>query len=99
MEKYKYNDEEFRFMENSGVPFGIYQVIDEQIYTIVLTKGFLDLFGYADMPREEVYQMLLMCNGIPIDICINKKDLFGEPEVGRRFKGSVWLQGWLDWLS
>lgn len=48
---------------------------------------------------EEVYQMLLMCNGIPIDICINKKDLFGEPEVGRRFKGSVWLQGWLDWLS
>ena len=48
---------------------------------------------------EAVYQMLLMCNGIPIDICINKKDLFGEPEVGRRFKGSVWLQGWLDWLS
>ena len=58
MGKYKYNDEEFRFMENSGVPFCIYQVIDEQIYTIVLTKGFLDLFGYADMPREEVYQML-----------------------------------------
>ena len=58
MEKYKYSDEEFRFMENSGVPFGIYQVIDEQIYTIVLTKGFLDFFGYADMPKEEVYQML-----------------------------------------
>lgn len=48
---------------------------------------------------EEVYQMLLVCNGISIDVCINKKDLFGEPEVGRRFKGTVWLQGWLDWLS
>ncbi len=58
MEKYKYNDEEFRFMENSGVPFGIYQVIEDRIYTIVLTKGFLNFFGYADMPREEVYQML-----------------------------------------
>ncbi len=48
---------------------------------------------------EHVYQMQLRCNGIPIDICINKSDLFGEPEVGRRFKGTVWLQGWLDWLS
>ena len=58
MEKYKYSDEEFRFMENSGVPFGIYQVIDGRIYTIVLTKGYLDFFGYSDMPKEAVYQML-----------------------------------------
>lgn len=57
MGRYKYGDEEFRFMENSGVPFGIYQVIEDRIYIIVLTKGFLEFFGYDDMPKEEVYQM------------------------------------------
>lgn len=45
---------------------------------------------------EEVFQMTLMCNEIPMDICINKRDLFGEPKVGRRFKGVVWLQGFLN---
>jgi len=45
---------------------------------------------------EELFQMGLRCNGIYIDICINKKDLYGEPKVGRRFKGNVWLQGILD---
>ncbi len=44
---------------------------------------------------EEVYQLGLICNGIHIDICINKIDLIGEPEVGRRFKGNIWLQGFL----
>ena len=45
---------------------------------------------------EELYQMSLLCNGLPMDICINKKDLYGEPMVGRRFKGSIWLQGHLE---
>jgi hypothetical protein len=27
------------------------------------------------------------------DLTINEKDLLGEPEVGRRFKGNVWMQG------
>lgn len=45
--------------------------------------------------KEELYQMTLLCNGLPIDICINKKDLYGEPMVGRRFKGTIWLQGHL----
>ncbi len=48
---------------------------------------------------EAVYQLQLLCNGLLMDVCINKYDLFGEPEAGRRFKGTVWLQGWLDWLS
>lgn len=42
---------------------------------------------------EKVYQMELECNDMNFNICINTKDLIGEPEVGRRFKGSVWLQG------
>ena len=47
--------------------------------------------------HETVYQMTLMCNEIPIDICVNKEDVFGEPEVGRRFKGNIWLQGFLNY--
>lgn len=43
--------------------------------------------------KEKVYQMNLECNDMNFDVCINAKDLIGEPEVGRRFKGSIWLQG------
>lgn len=43
--------------------------------------------------NEEVYQMTLDCNGLIFDICINRMDLMGDPDVGRRFKGVIWLQG------
>ena len=42
---------------------------------------------------EEVYVMTLNCNELKLDICINKEDLLGEPMIGRRFKGNIWLQG------
>lgn len=42
---------------------------------------------------EELYSMILVCNEMKIKICINKQDLLGEPKVGRRFKGNIWLQG------
>ncbi|MDD3337635.1 MAG: DUF3881 family protein [Lachnospiraceae bacterium] len=45
---------------------------------------------------EELYQMELVCNDIRMDVCINKESLMGEPEVGRRFKGIVWLQGYVN---
>ncbi len=43
--------------------------------------------------KESLYQMRLECNDIELEICINAKDLLGEPEAGRRFKGVIWLQG------
>lgn len=45
------------------------------------------------MTQEEVYVLHLICNGMPVTVCINAKDLLGEPKVGRRFKGGLWLQG------
>lgn len=42
---------------------------------------------------EAVYIMTLNCNDIIFELCINERDLFGEPVVGRRFKGDIWLQG------
>lgn len=42
---------------------------------------------------ELVYELSILCNDLQFDVCINKDDLLGEPEVGRRFKGLIWLQG------
>ena len=47
--------------------------------------------------REEIYVMHLSCNDLQFDVCINKKDLYGEPQVGRRFKGIIWLQGYINY--
>ena len=43
--------------------------------------------------EENVYALDLMCNEMEFCVCINQKDLLGEPAVGRRFKGNIWLQG------
>ena len=42
---------------------------------------------------EKLHLLNIVCNDIPLDICINDKDLIGIPEVGRRFKGVIWLLG------
>lgn len=42
---------------------------------------------------EDLLQMKIDCNNIQFDVCINQKDLLGEPAVGRRFRGDIWLQG------
>ena len=46
-----------------------------------------------DLTGETLCQMLVECNDMPISVCINKADLWGEPAVGRRFKGRVWMMG------
>ncbi len=43
--------------------------------------------------REEIYVMTIESHDLVFEICINKEDLLGEPKVGRRFKGIIWLQG------
>lgn len=48
------------------------------------------------MTGEEIYQMTLNCNDLIFEMCINKEDLYGEPAVGRRFKGTIWMQGYIN---
>lgn len=48
------------------------------------------------MMGENVYQMTINCNELIFDMCINEEDLLGEPEVGRRFKGIIWMQGYIN---
>lgn len=45
---------------------------------------------------EEVYNLALDCNDMDFFVAVNKADLLGEPMVGRRFKGQVWMQGTVE---
>lgn len=76
------------------MPYGIesdqYSVIGE-ILDYRITKN--------EQSKEEVYIMKIDTNGLVYDICINKEDLLGEPEIGRRFKGSIWMQGRINYVN
>lgn len=46
-----------------------------------------------ELTEEELYIFTLDVNELIFDVCIPKHKVFGEPAVGRRFKGNIWLQG------
>ncbi len=70
-----------------GVECDQYSVIGE-IYDVKKIKNVYT--------KEEIYVLTLECNDLMFDICINSQDLLGEPAIGRRFKGQIWLQGILN---
>ena len=45
------------------------------------------------MTGDKICLLTLDCNDLIYDVCINEKDLLGEPAIGRRFKGVIWMQG------
>lgn len=47
--------------------------------------------------EEEIWILKINCNDLEFDVCINDKDLCGEPQVGRRFKGTIWMQGRINY--
>ena len=78
----------FSIIDTLFMPYGMecdhYQIIG----------NIIDIKKVAnDYTKEKIYQMTLECNDMNMDVCINEKDLMGDPEAGRRFKGVVWLQG------
>lgn len=42
---------------------------------------------------EELYIMKMDVNDLKFDLCVPVDHVIGEPEVGRRFKADIWLQG------
>lgn len=42
---------------------------------------------------EEICDLTLDCNDMIFHVGVAKRDLTGEPKVGRRFKGQIWMQG------
>ena len=56
MDRFRFADLENSLLERSTMPFAIYQFIDNRVVTLVLSKGFCELFGYDD-PAEAYYDM------------------------------------------
>lgn len=51
------------------------------------------------LTKESIYLITVNCNEMIFRICINKDDLLGEPEIGRRIKANIWLQGTISFDS
>ncbi len=81
----------YSVVETSIIPYGS----ESDHYSILGTIVNWSVVNNT-LTGEEIYQMLLNCNEILITVCINKLDILGEPMIGRRFKGIIWMQGHAD---
>lgn len=82
----------FSMVDTYFMPYGMecdqYSVLGEIIQVNLVTN---------QITGEEIYLLKICSNELTFDVSINIIDLFGEPQVGRRFKGSLWLQGWIHY--
>ena len=78
----------FSMVDTYFMPYGMecdqYSILGE-IMDLRLVKN--------DITGEEIYLLKICCNELTFDVAINIIDLLGEPKIGRRFKGNIWLQG------
>jgi len=82
----------FSLVDTYFMPYGVecdqYSILGEILeYSKTVNK----------LTEEEIYLMKLSCNDLQFDICINAEDLYGEPQIGRRFKGVIWMQGYVNY--
>ncbi len=81
----------FTLVDTYFMPYGVecdqYSVLGE-IVAMRLTTN--------QITGEQVYILTIYCNELTFDVSINIIDLYGEPQVGRRFKGVIWLQGYIN---
>lgn len=78
----------FSLVDTYFMPYGVecdqYSVLGEIVSMQIVTNH---------VTGEKIYILQICCNELTFDVCINIIDLLGEPQVGRRFKGIIWLQG------
>lgn len=81
----------YTVVETYFMPYGIdneqYSIMGRIIKIEELTNEFSD---------ELVYNLTVVCNDFILNVGINSLDLQGEPKIGRRFKGIIWLQGQVE---
>ena len=78
-------------VETYFMPYGI----DNEHYSILgIIQNVEQIIN--DFSGEMVYNLSILCNDILLNVAINAMDLEGEPRIGRRFKGIIWLQGQVD---
>ncbi len=85
----RYMDEDILSIINTYfMPYGV----ENDQYTIMGQILDFDLVENR-LSGEKIYRLEIKCNNMVFCLCINQKDLLGEPQVGRRFKGDIWMQG------
>jgi len=86
-----HKEDVFSLVDTYFMPYGVecdqYSILGEIMEFHTDTNRITD---------EKIIFMTLECNEMTIEVCINREDLYGEPAVGRRFKGVVWLQGFIE---
>ncbi len=82
------NEDVYTLVDTSVMPYGV----ECDQYTIVGEIVGIRMSNNS-MTGEGVYLLTVNANELTFDVAINIIDLVGEPMIGRRFKGVVWLQG------
>lgn len=81
----------FSLVDTCFMPYGVecdqYSVLGEIVGVRMVKNKITD---------EKIYILTICCNELTFDVSINIIDLLGEPQVGRRFKGVIWLQGHIN---
>lgn len=89
----KIKDEDVYSLVNSYfMPYGV----ECDLYSIL---GEILSFELCEnrVTKEKIWKLEVLCKDMNILLCINEKDLLGEPQIGRRFKGVIWLQGYINY--
>ncbi|MBE5938672.1 MAG: DUF3881 family protein [Lachnospiraceae bacterium] len=84
----------YTIVNSSFIPFGS----ESDNYTILGTIINWNTF-HNSLTNEQLYRLTINCNGLIFPVYINANDLMGEPMIGRRFKGNIWLQGTIDFTE
>ncbi len=82
------NEDLYSIVDTSFMPNGVecdhYSIVGE----IIDCKEVENI-----ITNEKLYSLHVESNGIDFQVLINQGDLLGVPDIGRRFKGDIWLQG------
>ena len=82
------SEDVYSLVDSYFMPYGV----ECDLYSIMA-----EIVDYSleknEVSGEEIIILSLDYNGMALNICINRKDLLGEPMIGRRFKGTVLIQG------
>lgn len=85
------NEDIFSLVDTYFMPYGVecdqYSVLGEIVGMRTTVNK---------ITGEKIYILTICTNELTFDVSINIIDLFGEPQVGRRFKGIIWLQGHIN---
>jgi len=81
----------FSIVDTYFMPYGVecdlYAILGEILKVRVVENT---------LTKEKLYQLKLEINELQFEVCVPVNEVMGEPAVGRRFKGNIWLQGHIN---